>query len=157
MVIQQEACEKIMKLPEDGIWLILVMVDEVARQHGISTETKFLFCTIQTGSGRKRPGGLLPILSTVGWHINIWSVIKGLPENSCMTAYHYLTDKTHFPTAPFLEDVLSSPDIFSPFFWPLPVRQSLPGIFPRSSPRSRPYTDPRQRYFHWTGSPSADP
>lgn len=39
MTIQQEAYEKIMKLPEDGIRLILVMADEIARQHGISNET----------------------------------------------------------------------------------------------------------------------
>lgn len=39
MTIQQEACEKIMKLPEDGIRLILVMADEIARQHGILAET----------------------------------------------------------------------------------------------------------------------
>lgn len=38
MTIQQEAYEKIMKLPEDGIRLILVMADEIARQHGISSE-----------------------------------------------------------------------------------------------------------------------
>lgn len=38
MTLQQEACEKIMKLPEDGIKLIIVMADEIARQHGISTE-----------------------------------------------------------------------------------------------------------------------
>ena len=40
MTIQQEAYEKIMKLPEDGIRLILVMADEIARQHGISAEAK---------------------------------------------------------------------------------------------------------------------
>lgn len=39
MTIQQEACEKIMKLPEDGIRLILVIADEIARQHGILTDT----------------------------------------------------------------------------------------------------------------------
>lgn len=39
MTIQQEACEKIMKLPEDGIRLILVMADEIARQHGILSNT----------------------------------------------------------------------------------------------------------------------
>lgn len=39
LTIQQEACEKIMKLPEDGIKLILVMADEIARQHGIVYET----------------------------------------------------------------------------------------------------------------------
>ena len=38
MTIQQEACEKIMKLSEDGIRLILVMADEIARQQGISIE-----------------------------------------------------------------------------------------------------------------------
>lgn len=38
MTIQQEAYEKIMKLPEDGIRLILVMADEIARQNGILTE-----------------------------------------------------------------------------------------------------------------------
>lgn len=37
MTIQQEACEKIMKLPEDGVRLILVMADEIARQQGISS------------------------------------------------------------------------------------------------------------------------
>lgn len=35
MTIQQEVYEKIMRLPEDGIKLILVMADEIARQHGI--------------------------------------------------------------------------------------------------------------------------
>lgn len=40
MTIQQEAYEKIMKLPEDGIRLILVMADEIARQHGISEESQ---------------------------------------------------------------------------------------------------------------------
>lgn len=35
MTIQQEAYEKIKKLPEDGIRLLLVMADEIARQHGI--------------------------------------------------------------------------------------------------------------------------
>lgn len=35
MTIQQEAYEKIKKLPEDGIRLILAMADEIARQHGI--------------------------------------------------------------------------------------------------------------------------
>lgn len=39
MTIQQEAYEKIMKLPEDGIRRILVMADEIARQHGIFFET----------------------------------------------------------------------------------------------------------------------
>lgn len=38
MTIQQKAYEKIMKLPEDGIKLILVMADEIARQHGILFE-----------------------------------------------------------------------------------------------------------------------
>lgn len=38
MTIQQEAYEKIMRLPEDGIRLILVMADEIARQHGIFTD-----------------------------------------------------------------------------------------------------------------------
>lgn len=38
VTIQQEAYEKIMKLPEDGIRLILVMADEIARQHGILSE-----------------------------------------------------------------------------------------------------------------------
>ncbi len=37
MTIQQEVYEKIMKLPEDGIRLILVMADEIA---GISAEAK---------------------------------------------------------------------------------------------------------------------
>ena len=35
MTIQQEAFEKIMQLPEEGIRLILVMADEIARQRGI--------------------------------------------------------------------------------------------------------------------------
>lgn len=35
MTIQQEAYEKIKKLPEDGIRLLFVMADEIARQHGI--------------------------------------------------------------------------------------------------------------------------
>lgn len=39
MTIQQEVYEKIMRLPEDGIRLILVMADEIARQHGIFTDT----------------------------------------------------------------------------------------------------------------------
>jgi hypothetical protein len=39
LTIQQEAYEKIMRLPEDGIRLILVMADEIARQHGIFYET----------------------------------------------------------------------------------------------------------------------
>lgn len=39
MTIQQEACEKIMRLPKDGIRLILVMADEIARQHGILIDT----------------------------------------------------------------------------------------------------------------------
>lgn len=39
MTIQQEAYEKIMRLPEDGIRLILVMADEIARQKGIFTGT----------------------------------------------------------------------------------------------------------------------
>lgn len=39
MTIQQEVYEKIMRLPEDGIKLILVMADEIARQHGILIET----------------------------------------------------------------------------------------------------------------------
>lgn len=39
MTIQQEAYEKIMRLPEDGIRLILVMADEIARQHGIFNDT----------------------------------------------------------------------------------------------------------------------
>lgn len=38
MTIQQEAVEKIMKLPEDGVRLILVMADEIARQQGILFE-----------------------------------------------------------------------------------------------------------------------
>ncbi len=40
MTIRQEACEKIMKLPDDGVRLILVMADEIARQHNISLEEK---------------------------------------------------------------------------------------------------------------------
>lgn len=39
MTIQQEAYEKIMRLPENGIRLILVMADEIARQYGIFPET----------------------------------------------------------------------------------------------------------------------
>lgn len=39
MTIQQEAYEKIKKLPEDGIRLILAMADEIARQHGIFFDT----------------------------------------------------------------------------------------------------------------------
>lgn len=39
MTLQQEVYEKIMKLPEDGIKLILVMADEIARQHGTFSET----------------------------------------------------------------------------------------------------------------------
>lgn len=39
MTIQQEVYEKIMKLPEDGIRLILVMANEIARQQGILFET----------------------------------------------------------------------------------------------------------------------
>ncbi len=38
MTIQQEAYEKIMKLPEDGIRLILVMADEIARQYSVSSK-----------------------------------------------------------------------------------------------------------------------
>lgn len=37
MTIQQEAYEKIMKLPEDGIRLILAMADEIARQYDLSS------------------------------------------------------------------------------------------------------------------------
>ena len=33
MTIQQEVYEKIMRLPEDGIKLILVVADEISRQH----------------------------------------------------------------------------------------------------------------------------
>ena len=39
MTIQQEVYEKIMRLPEDGIRLILVIADEIARQQGILAET----------------------------------------------------------------------------------------------------------------------
>lgn len=39
MTIQQEAYEKIMNLPDDGIRLILVMADEIARQQGIFANT----------------------------------------------------------------------------------------------------------------------
>lgn len=39
MTIQQEVYEKIMRLPEDGIRLILVMADEIARQQGILFDT----------------------------------------------------------------------------------------------------------------------
>ena len=38
MTIRQEACEKIMKLPDDGVRLILVMADELARQNNIYLE-----------------------------------------------------------------------------------------------------------------------
>lgn len=37
MTLQQEAYEKIMKLPEDSIRLFIVMADEIARQKGISS------------------------------------------------------------------------------------------------------------------------
>ncbi|MCM1237544.1 MAG: hypothetical protein NC489_46350 [Ruminococcus flavefaciens] len=53
MTIHQEACEKIMRLPEDGVRLILAMADEIARQNGISpaedTETE-----INTALTRKK-------------------------------------------------------------------------------------------------------
>ncbi len=39
MTIQQEVYEKIMRLPEDGIRLILVIADEIARQQGIFADT----------------------------------------------------------------------------------------------------------------------
>ncbi len=39
MTLQQEAYEKIMKLPEDGVRLILVLADEIARQSGVCYET----------------------------------------------------------------------------------------------------------------------
>jgi len=39
LTIQQEAYEKIMRLPEDGIRLILVLADEIARQSGVYHET----------------------------------------------------------------------------------------------------------------------
>lgn len=39
MTMRQEVYEKIMRLPEDGIRLILVMADEIARQCGIFTDT----------------------------------------------------------------------------------------------------------------------
>lgn len=35
MTMRQEVYEKIMRLPEDGIKLILVMADEIARQCGV--------------------------------------------------------------------------------------------------------------------------
>lgn len=38
MTLKQEACKKIMKLPEDGVRLILVIADEIARQKGILAE-----------------------------------------------------------------------------------------------------------------------
>lgn len=38
MTIQQEIYEKIMKLPESGIKLILVITDEIARQYRISSQ-----------------------------------------------------------------------------------------------------------------------
>ena len=40
MTIQQETYEKIMRLPENDIKLILVIVDEIARQHGIIMDTE---------------------------------------------------------------------------------------------------------------------
>ena len=40
MTIQQEAVEKIMKLPEEGIRLILVIADEIARQYGILSQNE---------------------------------------------------------------------------------------------------------------------
>lgn len=39
MTIQQEAYEKIMQLPDDGVRLIIVLADEIARQHGVTTDT----------------------------------------------------------------------------------------------------------------------
>ncbi len=36
MTLQQEAYEKIMRLPEDSIRLFIVMADEIARQKGIA-------------------------------------------------------------------------------------------------------------------------
>lgn len=39
MTIEQEAYEKIIRLPEDGIRLILVIADEIARQQGIIAHT----------------------------------------------------------------------------------------------------------------------
>lgn len=39
MTIQQEVYEKIMRLPEDEIRLILVIADELARQQGIFADT----------------------------------------------------------------------------------------------------------------------
>ena len=39
MTIQQEVYEKIMRLPEDEIRLILVIADEIARQQGIFADT----------------------------------------------------------------------------------------------------------------------
>jgi hypothetical protein len=39
MTTRQEVYEKIMRLPEDGIRLILVMADEIARQCGVFTDT----------------------------------------------------------------------------------------------------------------------
>lgn len=53
MTIQQEAYEKIMKLPEDGIRLILVMADEIARQHGISSKEEYE-TEINTSAARKK-------------------------------------------------------------------------------------------------------
>lgn len=38
MTIQQEVYEKIMRLPEDGLKLILVIADEIARQQGIFSD-----------------------------------------------------------------------------------------------------------------------
>lgn len=40
MTIQQEAVEKIMKLPEEGIRLILVLADEIARQYGVLSQNE---------------------------------------------------------------------------------------------------------------------
>lgn len=39
MTMRQEVYEKIMRLPEDGIKLILVMADEIARQCGVFIDT----------------------------------------------------------------------------------------------------------------------
>lgn len=39
MTMRQEVYKKIMRLPEDGIKLILVMADEIARQYGVFTDT----------------------------------------------------------------------------------------------------------------------
>lgn len=40
MTIQREAYEKIMKLPDDAVRLVIVLVDEIARQNKITVPEK---------------------------------------------------------------------------------------------------------------------